>query len=193
MRRTLAEGKIPAPHSGVLTYISSEIGSRVSPGQKVAVVSDLSQFKVEGQLPDGSRDRIAIGSKVLINIGKDVLEGSVTNISPQSNQNLISFTVALADPRNSHLRPGLSIEMQVVYGYKDKVMLMPNGTFFKGPGQYAVFVLDGDRQLVRRTVQLGDSNREYVEVLSGLKVGDRVVTSDMSDYSSHKTLKIKTK
>jgi HlyD family secretion protein len=193
MRRTLAEGKIPAPHSGVLTYISSEIGSRVSPGQKVAVVSDLSQFKVEGQLPDGSRDRIAIGSKVLINIGKDVLEGSVTNISPQSNQNLISFTVALADPRNSHLRPGLSIEMQVVYGYKDKVMLMPNGTFFKGPGQYAIFVFDGDRQLVRRTVQLGDSNREYVEVLSGLKVGDRVVTSDMSDYSSHKTLKIKTK
>jgi HlyD family secretion protein len=83
--------------------------------------------------------------------------------------------------------------MQVVYGYKDKVMLMPNGTFFKGPGQYAVFVFDGDRQLVRRTVQLGDSNREYVEVLSGLKVGDRVVTSDMSDYSSHKTLKIKTK
>jgi HlyD family secretion protein len=191
MRRTLADGKIPAPHSGTLTFISSEIGSRVSPGQKVAVVSDLSQFKIDGQLPDGSRDRIAIGSKVLVNIGKDVLEGTVTNISPQSNQNLISFNVALADPRNERLRPGLTIEMQVVYGYKDKVMLVPNGSFFKGPGQYAMFVLDGDNQLVRRNVRLGDSNREYVEVLSGLKVGDRVVTTDMSDYSKNKSLKIK--
>lgn len=191
MRRTLADGKIPAPHSGTLTFISSEIGSRVSPGQKVAVVSDLSQFKIDGQLPDGSRDRIAIGSKVLVNIGKDVLEGTVTNISPQSNQNLISFNVALADPRNERLRPGLTIEMQVVYGYKDKVILVPNGSFFKGPGQYAMFVLDGDNQLVRRNVKLGDSNREYVEVLSGLKVGDRVVTTDMSDYSKNKSLKIK--
>jgi HlyD family secretion protein len=191
MRRTLADGKIPAPHSGTLTFISSEIGSRVSPGQKVAVVSDLSQFKIDGQLPDGSRDRIAIGSKVLVNIGKDVLEGTVTNISPQSNQNLISFNVALADPRNERLRPGLTIEMQVVYGYKDKVMLVPNGSFFKGSGQYAMFVLDGDNQLVRRNVRLGDSNREYVEVLSGLKVGDRVVTTDMSDYSKNKSLKIK--
>jgi HlyD family secretion protein len=191
MRRTLADGKIPAPHSGTLTFISSEIGSRVSPGQKVAVVSDLSQFKIDGQLPDGSRDRIAIGSKVLVNIGKDMLEGTVTNISPQSNQNLISFNVALADPRNERLRPGLTIEMQVVYGYKDKVMLVPNGSFFKGPGQYAMFVLDGDNQLVRRNVRLGDSNREYVEVLSGLRVGDRVVTTDMSDYSKNKSLKIK--
>jgi HlyD family secretion protein len=191
MRRTLADGKIPAPHSGTLTFISSEIGSRVSPGQKVAVVSDLSQFKIDGQLPDGSRDRIAIGAKVLVNIGKDVLVGTVTNISPQSNQNLISFNVALADPRNERLRPGLTIEMQVVYGYKDKVMLVPNGSFFKGPGQYAMFVLDGDNQLVRRNVRLGDSNREYVEVLSGLRVGDRVVTTDMSDYSKNKSLKIK--
>jgi HlyD family secretion protein len=193
MRRTLADGKIPAPHSGVLTYISSEIGSRVSPGQKVAVVSDLSRFKIEGQLPDGSRDRIAVGAKVLINIGKEVLEGTVTNISPQSNQNLISFNASLADPRNPRLRPGLSIEMQILYGYKNNVVLMPNGTFFKGPGQYDLFVFTGERQLERRSVKLGDSNREYIEVLSGLKPGDRVVTSDMSEYSKSKNLKLKTK
>ncbi len=191
MRRTLADGKIPAPHSGTLTYISNEIGSRVSPGQKVAVVSDLSQFKIEGQLPDGSRDRIAIGAKVMINIGKTVLEGTVTNIAPQSTQNQISFNVALADPRNEHLRPGLSLELQVLYGYKDKVTLVPNGPYFKGPNQYAMFVLDGDNQLVRREVKLGDSNREWVEVLSGLKPGDRVVISDMTDYKSAKRLKMK--
>ncbi len=191
MRRTLADGKIPAPHSGILTFISTEIGSRVGAGQKVAVVSDLSQFKIEGQLPDGSRDRIAIGAKVLINIGRSILEGTVTNISPQSTQNLISFNVALSDPRDKHLRPGLNIEMQVIYGYKDHVTLVPNGPYFKGAGDYRMFVLDGDNQLVRRDVKLGDSNREYVEVLTGLKKGDRVVISDLSDFTKNKHLKIK--
>jgi HlyD family secretion protein len=191
MRRTLADGKIPAPHSGILTYISNEIGSRVNPGQKVAVVSDLSQFKIEGQLPDGSRDHIAIGAKVLVSIGRSTLEGTVTNISPQSSQNLMSFNVALADPRNANLRPGLSLELQVIYGYKDNVTLVANGPFFKGPGKYKMFVLNGDNQLVRRDVNLGDSNREYIEVLSGLNSGDQVVISDMSDYSKCKKLKVK--
>jgi HlyD family secretion protein len=44
---------------------------------------------------------------------------------------------------------------------------------------------------VRREVKLGDSNREWVEVLSGLKPGDRVVISDMTDYKSAKRLKMK--
>jgi HlyD family secretion protein len=54
-------------------------------------------------------------------------------------------------------------------------------------------VFTGERQLERRSVKLGDSNREYIEVLSGLKPGDRVVTSDMSEYSKSKNLKLKTK
>jgi HlyD family secretion protein len=191
MRRTLADGKIPAPHSGTLTFIAAEIGSRVSPGQKVAVVSDLSSFKIEGQVPDGSRERISIGSRVVIAYGSGTLEGSVTNISPQSNQNLISFSVALDDPRNKRLRPGLNLEMQVIYGFKERVTLVPNGTYFKGPGKYFMFVTDGGNQLARREVKLGDSNREYVEVISGLKPGDRVVVSDMSEFAKNKKLKIK--
>jgi HlyD family secretion protein len=132
-----------------------------------------------------------VGAKVLVSIGKTKLEGTVTNISPQSTQNLISFSVALNEPRNSRLRPGLNLEMQVVYGYKDNVVLVPNGPYFQGPGKYAMFVSDGDEQLVRREVKLGDSNREYVEVIAGLKPGDRVVVSDMSDYAKSKKLKIK--
>jgi HlyD family secretion protein len=191
MRRTLADGEIPAPHSGILTFISTEIGSTVAAGQKVAVVSDLSQFKIHGEIPDGSRDRVAIGSKVLINVGKTKLTGTVTNISPQSNQNQIGFTAALDDPRNEHLRPGLSLEMQVIYGYKDNVLRIPNGIYFNGPGTYQLFVVDSENQLQRRDVKLGDSNREFVEVLSGLKAGDRVVISDMSEYKSSKSLKLK--
>ena len=191
MRRTLDQGRIPAPHAGVLTYIANEIGRRITAGEKVAVVSDLSQFKIEGEVAEGSSDRVGVGSEVIVRIGKTELKGIVTNLTPQAKGGVISFTVKLEDPRNPRLRSGLRTEMSVSYGYKSSVLRIPNGQYFKGPGEYNLFVKDGDNHLSQRKVRLGDSNRDYVEVLSGLNAGDSVAVSDMEQFNKSKTLKLK--
>ena len=77
------------------------------------------------------------------------------------------------------------------YGYKSSVLRIPNGQYFKGPGEYNLFVKDGDNHLSQRKVRLGDSNRDYVEVLSGLNAGDSVAVSDMEQFNKSKTLKLK--
>ena len=191
MRRTLDQGRIPAPHAGVLTYIANEIGRRTTAGEKVAVVSDLSQFKIEGEVAEGSSDRVGVGSEVIVRIGKTELKGTVTNLTPQAKGGVISFTVKLEDPRNPRLRSGLRTELSVSYGYKSSVLRIPNGQYFKGPGEYNLFVKDGDNHLSQRKVRLGDSNRDYVEVLSGLNAGDSVAVSDMEQFNKSKTLKLK--
>ena len=63
---------------------------------------------------------------------------------------------------------------------KEDVMRVANGSFYVGRGEYELFGCNSDNELVKRKIQLGDSNFEYVEVLSGLQPGDRVVVSDMS-------------
>lgn len=191
MRRTLDQGRIPAPHAGVLTYIANEIGRRITAGEKVAVVSDLSQFKIEGEVAEGSSDRVGVGSEVIVRIGKTELKGTVTNLTPQAKGGVISFTVKLEDPRNPRLRSGLRTELSVSYGYKSSVLRIPNGQYFKGPGEYNLLVKDGDNHLSQRKVRLGDSNRDYVEVLSGLNAGDSVAVSDMEQFNKSKTLKLK--
>lgn len=191
MRRTLDQGRIPAPHAGVLTYIANEIGRRITAGEKVAVVSDLSQFKIEGEVAEGSSDRVGVGSEVIVRIGKTELKGTVTNLTPQAKGGVISFTVKLEDHRNPRLRSGLRTELSVSYGYKSSVLRIPNGQYFKGPGEYNLFVKDGDNHLSQRKVRLGDSNRDYVEVLSGLNAGDSVAVSDMEQFNKSKTLKLK--
>lgn len=191
METTLRRGQIPAPHDGVLTYVVTEIGSQVAAGEKVAVVSNLSKFKILGEVAEGSSDRVGIGSRVEARIGGAVLSGIVSNITPQAKGGVVSFVVSLDDPGNSRLRSGLRSELSVTYGYKDDVVRMPSGAYFKGPGEYRMFVLEGTDRLVRRTVRVGDSNRDYVEVLSGLSPGDKVVISDMDIYKNKKSLKIK--
>ena len=72
---------------------------------------------------------------------------------------------------------------------KQDVMRIANGPYYSGQGSYELFVMDGST-LVKRKVQLGESNYEYVEVIFGLQPNDRVVVSDMSQYRNKSKLKI---
>ena len=72
---------------------------------------------------------------------------------------------------------------------KDDVLRIANSSYYVGKGEYELFVVNGD-QLLKRKVQLGDSNFEYLEVVSGLQEGDQVVVSDMNAYKDKNKLKI---
>lgn len=189
-RKTLAQGRIPAPHSGSVTFILSDIGSKISPGEKVAVVSDLTAFTIDGDVPEANSERVKPGASVLVRVGKLELQGMVENITPQSNAGAVGLRVSLDNPRVEGLRSGLRADLFISYGYKDDVLRLSQGSFFKGPGDYQMFVFDAADHLTRRTVKLGDSNRQYIEVLAGLEPGDRVVVSDMDNYKNYKNLKI---
>lgn len=191
MERMLHQGTVPAPHDGVLTFIVTGIGSQIGAGEKVAVVADLSQFRIEGEVPEGSSDRVSVGAEVNVRIGNADLAGTVVSVMPQAKGGMVPFVVNLQSPRHERLRSGLRVDMSVSYGYKDNVVRLPMGTYFKGPGEYQLFVLSDNNHLERRPVRLGDSNRRYAEVVSGLQPGDRVVISDMGKYETKKKLKIK--
>ncbi|MDE6207636.1 MAG: HlyD family efflux transporter periplasmic adaptor subunit [Muribaculaceae bacterium] len=191
MERTLAQGRIPAPHDGVLTFLKTQIGSTVSTGEKLAVVSDLSAFKVEAEVPEGSSYKVTPGSSAILRLGNIELEGSVENVEPQSTSGGVPFTVQLYDASNPRLRAGLRVQVYVAYGFKEQVLRIPQGNYFKGPGDYVLFVDDGSRTVRQRKVILGDSNREWVEVVDGLKTGERVATIDMTSYEKYKKLTLR--
>lgn len=191
MEKTIHRGSIPAPLDGVLTFITSELGSRVGAGEKVAVVSDLSSFKVVGEVPEGSSDRVQTGAAVTVRISGAQFAGTVSNITPQARQGVVSFLVRLDNPRDSRLRSGARAELQVSFGYKSDVLRVPNGSFYKGEGKYQVFVFDSENRAVRRTVNAGDCNREYVEILDGLQPGDKIIVSDTEQYNTKNKLNIK--
>ncbi len=191
MERTLAQGRIPAPHDGVLTFLKTQIGSTVSAGEKLAVVGDLSSFKVEAEVPEGSSFKVKPGASTTVRLGNIELAGTVTAIEPQSISGAVPFTVELEDASNSRLRPGVRVQVYVGYGFKDMAVRIPIGNYFKGPGDYMLFVEESPGKLRRRKVTLGDSNRDWVEVVSGIEPGERVATADISSLETYKTLTLK--
>lgn len=191
MSRTLNDAQIRAPRRATLTFINDQIGQKISEGEKIAIISDLSHFKVDGELADSYGDRIRVGSKAVVRVGRERMPGMVSNVTPLSRNGVISFTVRLDDDANKRLRSGLKTDVYIMCDVMEDVKRIKNGSFYTGPGSYDLFVFNGDNELVKRTVKLGESNFEYVEVINGLEKGDKVVISDMKRFNNSNTIKVK--
>ena len=188
--RLLKDARVLSPGKATLTFIANQIGMQVTQGAQIAVVSDLSRFNVEAEAADSYADRISLGAKAMVEIGRERLVGTVVNITPASSGGLLKFVVMLSDSDNAVLRSGLRTDVYVQHGLRAGVLRIPNGRYYKGKGIHELWVINGNKA-EKRNVSLGESNYEYVEIASGLQQGDKVIISDMDNYENKYSLKLK--
>lgn len=187
--RLLKDARILSPQRATLTYVNNQIGSQVSAGTQIAIVSDLSHFKILAEIADSYAEKLSSGAKAIIKIGQLQLEGTVVNITPSVKNGVINFTVMLNDSGNSRLRSGLKTDVYVTHGIQDDVLRIPNSTYYIGAGEYELWVVkNGEAE--KKKIKLGESSFEYVEVISGLEKGEQVIISDMNQYKNKQKLKI---
>lgn len=186
----LRQANISAEQAGVLTWVNEDIGSTVSQGQVLARVADLTSFRVRGTIADTYADSLHLGDPVVVRLNGTDLRGTVSSISPAVDKNVVTFYARLDENHHPALRANLRADVFVVTRAHRQVPRLKNGPFFQGGREQVVFVVQ-DGQAVRRTVRLGDSNFDYVQVLSGLQPGEEVVISDTKPYEEAPALTIK--
>lgn len=185
MKRMLNDAQIRSPYKATLTFISNQVGSQVAQGSQVAVIADLNRFKVDCEVAEMYAGRVRVGNTVRVRVNNQDFGGIVSNVEPTAKNGVTAFSVQLESDTLAQFRSGLRADIYVYNGVSRNVKRIKNGTFFKDPGYYTLYVRCGD-ELVLRNVQLGASNYDYIEVERGLEPGDEVVVSDMSEYKSEK-------
>ena len=153
MKRTLDDAQIRSPRKAILTYINNQVGAQVAEGSQVAIISDLSHFKVEGEIADTYGDRVAAGGRAIVKIGNEKLEGTVSSVTPLSKNGVISFIVQLNEDNNKRLRSGLKTDVYVMNAVKEGVLRLANASYYVGRGEYELFVQDSKDEVVKRKVQ----------------------------------------
>ena len=189
-RNKIEEAKMLAPQSGTLTFISDKIGSQVSAGSHIATISDLSAFKINAQVSDNMSEHLSTGKSVVVLVGGERLHGHISNMAAKSEGGNISFDITLNEPSHPKLRYGQRVDVYIMHRIREDVLRIPNGSYYKGAGEYTFFVKNNEK-LVRRRVRLGNSNYDYVEAVEGLNEGDEVVTSNMEYYNNRKEINLK--
>ena len=190
LQRKLDLANIVATRPGVVTYLNKNIGATVNEGETLARIADLSSFKVAASISDNALDQMHSGIPVIVRINDTQLRGQVSNISPTVANGVITFDIQLDQRNNKLLRPNMKVDVYVITAAHSKVMRVANGAAFKGPSVQEIFVV-ANGKAEKRKVHVGLSNFDYVEIVDGLKPGDTIITSDMTDYLHTQGITIK--
>lgn len=118
MSKTMREAAVFSPRTATLTWVNDQVGTSVSVGAQLAIVSDLKNYKIEGELSDSYSDKISPGSRVEFKIGGDLLTGVIGNIAPSVANGLLKFSVAIDKSDYPKLRSGLRVDLYVINSIK---------------------------------------------------------------------------
>jgi len=190
LERKLKLANVVATRNGVVTYLNKNIGANIHEGDILARIADLGSFKVAGTISDNYLDQLHAGMPAIVRFNDTQLRGHIVNVYPSVQNGIVSYDVQLDERNNKQLRPNMKVDVYLVTAAHSKVMRVANGPAFKGLGAQDVFVVDGDKA-DRRAVHLGLSNFDFVEIKDGIKPGDVLISSDMSEYKNAKEITIK--
>jgi HlyD family secretion protein len=181
LQHKLKMADIVADRKGVLTWVNENIGSSVNEGEMLAKVADLGSFRVEGSCSDVYADQVKAGLSAIVKVNEQLLRGMVTQVKPAVKDGAIAFAVQLDNAKNASLRPNMKVEVYLVTSKSTRTLRVPNGPTFTGKRKQYVYVLKNG-VAHRREVETGLSNFDFVEIKSGLQVGEQVILTDMNSY-----------
>ena len=192
IRETIDNLVVRAPISGQLTSLNAETGQSKSPGDQLGQIDALDGFKVRADIDEFYIARVMKGLHATVEIdGKDY-KLIVTKVFPEVKSGKFQVDMNFDGQVPDGIRRGQTLQIRLQLSERTKALLLPRGGFYQKTGGQWVFVLNKSGDMaVKRNISLGRQNPDYFEVLSGLKAGDRVVTSSYDNFGNVNELVIK--
>jgi HlyD family secretion protein len=168
-----------APADGMLTALDAHIGEQKTRGQNLGQIDRDDGFKVTVPVDEFYLARVKPGQHVAVTIDGTPSALGVAKVYPQVKDGKFDIDLTWDGATPTGLRRGQAVQGKLELGGDVPAVVVPAGPFLEASGGAWVFVLDANgASAERRSVKLGRRTTEAVEVLSGLKPGDRIVTSD---------------
>lgn len=171
---TLVKMRLTAPSNGIILSISNKVGEKVEKDNVLIRMSDLSTFKIAGSVDDKLADYIKTGKNVYVVIDSERLPGRIGNVTPMIENNKIQFNVHLEEKSNPKLISNQNIVLWVVGNEAENAVRIKNLNIFEKEIPNVLYVLKNGEAL-RREIKTGIKNPDYLQVLSGLEAGEKVI------------------
>ena len=190
-RRQVDDLRVRAGTPGVLQQVPLEEGQRVTAGTNLARVGDPTVLKAELRIAETQARDVQIGQTAAVDTRNGVIAGRVTRIDPAVENGTVTVDVALAGELPRGARPDLTVDGTIELERMDDVLFVGRPVFGQEESVVSLFRVEEDGTHASRTrVRLGRASVNTIEVLEGLRPGDRVVLSDMSAWDSFDRVRI---
>jgi HlyD family secretion protein len=172
-----------APVAGKLADMHLNVGEIHERGERLGQIVADNGYKIEARVDEYYLDRVRVGQSGEVEADGRAWALTVTRVDPQVKDAtfLVELAFTGAGPRG--VAPGQALEGRVTLGGDRPGLLLPAGAFLERTGgAWAMVVTPDGKQADRRRIKIGRRNADQVEVLAGLKPGERVITSDYAGY-----------
>jgi HlyD family secretion protein len=176
---------VRAPMDGQLTALDAQVGQSKAAGAVLGQVDSLDRFKLTADVDEFYLGRVALRQTARFTIDGRDYQAAVAKIYPQVANGTFRIDLHFANPAPRDIHVGQAIDMRLELGGAATATMLPNGPFYQDTGGRWVFVVSPDgRYATRRNVRLGRRNPDHVEVLEGLKRGEKVIVSGYEAFQN---------
>ncbi|MHC0439859.1 efflux RND transporter periplasmic adaptor subunit [Flavobacterium sp. 3-210] len=180
---------ITAPESGRLTSFEAVLGQNFQAGQSIGKIDSKRGYKLAADVDEFYLEKVREGLKGQVEFKGKNLEVIVTKVIPEVKGGHFTVELAFTSKENITLQDGLSFGVKLILSERNKILVLPKGSFNQETAGKWIFVVKGNKA-ERRNIKLGRENPSYYEVLEGLKEGESVITSSYTDYKDIEELSI---
>jgi HlyD family secretion protein len=202
VRQQLDDLKVKSPINGVLQVVSVEVGAQVGQGTNLARVADPTNLKAEVRISETTTKDLRLGLPAKIDTRNGIVPGKVIRIDPAAQGGTVGVDVSLDGPLPPGARPDLNVDGTIELDRLENVLKVERPAYGQENSTVGLFRLvasDGQpiasgqeagHEAVQTQVKLGRASVQYIQILDGLKEGDRVVLSDMSQYDAYDRVRL---
>jgi len=184
--------KVRAGTAGVLQQVSVQVGQQVTPGFNIARVADPASLKAVLRVAETQIKDVRVGQPVLVDTRNGVIQGTVSRIDPAAREGTFDVDASLIGPLPPSARPDLSVDGTIELERLKDVLKVGRPAFGQANQTIGMFVLTPDgTEAVRTKVTLGRNSVSTVEIVDGLKEGDRVIISDTSALDNYTRIRLR--
>lgn len=176
---------VRAGMSGTLQQVAVEVGQQVTPGLNLARVSDPTKLKAELRIAETQAKDIQLGQPVTIDTRNGIIPGKVIRIDLAATNGTVTVDASLDGEYPKGVRPDLSVDGTVELERLENILYVGRPVQGQENGTIGLFKLDPDGKGAGRVqVRLGRSSVNTIEVVDGLREGDKVILSDTSQWDN---------
>lgn len=182
-KKQLEDLTVKAPIKGQLTSLNAEIGQSIAPGQNVGEIDVVDSFKVRVAIDEHYIARISSGQTGEFSFNNNDYKLVIKKVFPEVKNGQFEVDMHFVGKVPQGIRRGQSLQIRLELGELSQALTIERGGFYQTTGGQWIFVVSpsGD-YATKREIKLGRQNSQEFEVLSGLKKGEKVITSSYDTF-----------
>jgi HlyD family secretion protein len=191
-KRRLENLNLKAPADGQLGLLDAEIGQSISRGQRIGLLHILTDFKINAMIDEHYIDRVRRNLSASFERNGIEYQLKIKKVYPEVRDGKFEIDMVFTGDKPENIRTGQSYHTKLQLGLPEQAILIPKGSFFQNTGGQWIYVLnEAETEAEKRSISIGKQNPQYYEVLEGLKVGEKVITSSYDLFGDNNKIVFK--